>query len=82
MRLRGLCGHRPDGLAPVKGLYHEFREAQLTRLSSQLIKKSGGGSILNIGSVAGITGSFSTGYSSSKWARQGLSRSAAYVYVE
>jgi NAD(P)-dependent dehydrogenase (short-subunit alcohol dehydrogenase family) len=29
-----------------------------------LIKDSGGGSIVNIGSVAGITGNFSTGYSS------------------
>src|SRR4051812_48129210 len=33
-----------------------------------LMKDSGGGSIVNIGSVAGITGNFSTGYSSSKWA--------------
>ena len=31
-----------------------------------LIKDSGGGSIVNIGSVAGITGNFGTGYSSSK----------------
>jgi short chain dehydrogenase len=31
-----------------------------------LIKDSGGGSIVNIGSVAGITGNFSAGYSSSK----------------
>ena len=45
-----------------------------------LIKESGGGSIVNIGSVAGITGNFSTAYSSSKWALEGLSRSAAYVY--
>jgi len=47
-----------------------------------LIKESGGGSIVNIGSVAGITGNFSTGYSSSKWALQGLSRSAAYIYAD
>ena len=33
-----------------------------------LIKESGGGSIVNIGSLAGITGNFGTGYSSSKWA--------------
>jgi NAD(P)-dependent dehydrogenase (short-subunit alcohol dehydrogenase family) len=32
-----------------------------------LIHESGGGSIINIGSVAGITGNFSTGDSSSKW---------------
>jgi NAD(P)-dependent dehydrogenase (short-subunit alcohol dehydrogenase family) len=47
-----------------------------------LIRESGGGSIVNIGSVAGITGNFSTGYSSSKWALQGLSRSAAYIYAD
>ena len=47
-----------------------------------LMQESGGGSIVNIGSVAGITGNFSTGYSSSKWALEGLSRSAAYVYAD
>jgi NAD(P)-dependent dehydrogenase (short-subunit alcohol dehydrogenase family) len=47
-----------------------------------LIRDSGGGSIVNIGSVAGITGNFSAGYSSSKWALEGLSRSAAYVYAD
>jgi NAD(P)-dependent dehydrogenase (short-subunit alcohol dehydrogenase family) len=47
-----------------------------------LIKDSGGGSIVNIGSVAGITGNFSTGYSASKWAVEGLSRSAAYIYAD
>lgn len=47
-----------------------------------LMKESGGGSIVNIGSVAGITGNFATAYSSSKWALEGLSRSAAYVYAD
>jgi NAD(P)-dependent dehydrogenase (short-subunit alcohol dehydrogenase family) len=47
-----------------------------------LMKDSGGGSIVNIGSVAGITGNFGTGYSSSKWALEGLSRSAAYIYSD
>jgi 3alpha(or 20beta)-hydroxysteroid dehydrogenase len=47
-----------------------------------LIKESGGGSIVNIGSIAGITGNFSTAYSASKWALEGLSRSAAYVYAD
>jgi NAD(P)-dependent dehydrogenase (short-subunit alcohol dehydrogenase family) len=47
-----------------------------------LMKDSGGGSIINIGSVAGITGNFGTGYSSSKWALEGISRSAAYVYSD
>lgn len=47
-----------------------------------LMKESGGGSIVNIGSVAGITGNFGTAYSSSKWALEGVSRSAAYVYAD
>jgi NAD(P)-dependent dehydrogenase (short-subunit alcohol dehydrogenase family) len=41
-----------------------------------LMRDSGGGS------VAGITGNFGTAYSSSKWALEGLSRSAAYVYSD
>lgn len=47
-----------------------------------LMRDSGGGSIVNIGSVAGITGTFGTAYSSSKWALEGLSRSAAYMYAD
>jgi NAD(P)-dependent dehydrogenase (short-subunit alcohol dehydrogenase family) len=47
-----------------------------------LIKGSGGGSIVNIGSVGGMTGAFSTAYSASKWGLEGLSRSAAYVYSD
>ncbi len=47
-----------------------------------LIKESGGGSIVNIGSVAGITGNFSSGYSASKWALEGLSRSIAYTLAD
>jgi NAD(P)-dependent dehydrogenase (short-subunit alcohol dehydrogenase family) len=47
-----------------------------------LIKESGGGSIINTGSVAGITGNFSAAYSSSKWALEGLSRAAAYTYAD
>ncbi len=47
-----------------------------------LMKESGGGSIVNIGSVAGISGSFSSAYSSSKWGLEGLSRSAAYILAD
>ena len=47
-----------------------------------LMKDSGGGSIVNIGSVAGITGNFSSAYSSSKWALEGLSRSIAYTLAD
>jgi NAD(P)-dependent dehydrogenase (short-subunit alcohol dehydrogenase family) len=47
-----------------------------------LLKDSGGGSIINIGSVAGISGTFSAAYSASKWALEGLSRSAAYTLAD
>jgi len=50
--------------------------------SAPLMRDSGGGSIVNIGSVAGITGAFSAAYSSSKWALEGLSRSAAYTLAD
>jgi NAD(P)-dependent dehydrogenase (short-subunit alcohol dehydrogenase family) len=47
-----------------------------------LMKDSGGGSIINIGSVAGITGNFSAAYPASKWALEGLSRAAAYTLAD
>ncbi|TYB56129.1 SDR family oxidoreductase [Nonomuraea sp. PA05] len=47
-----------------------------------LMRDSGGGSIVNIGSVAGLTGTFSSAYSASKWALEGLSRSAAYTLAD
>jgi NAD(P)-dependent dehydrogenase (short-subunit alcohol dehydrogenase family) len=47
-----------------------------------LMRDSGGGSIVNIGSVGGMSGTFSTAYSSSKWALEGLSRSAAYLFAD
>ncbi|HEY4015536.1 MAG TPA: SDR family NAD(P)-dependent oxidoreductase [Polyangiaceae bacterium] len=49
---------------------------------ANLMKDSGGGSIINIGSVAGITGTFSAAYSASKWALEGLSRAAAYTLAD
>ncbi len=47
-----------------------------------LMKESGGGSIVNLGSVAGISGSYSSAYSSTKWGLEGLSRSAAYMLAD
>jgi len=70
------------------GKWNEIFEINVTAVvrgiqtCAPLMKESGGGSIVNIGSVAGISGNFSTGYSSSKWALEGLSRSAAYVYSD
>lgn len=42
-----------------------------------LMRDSGGGSIVNISSIAGQIGYFSPAYSSSKWGLTGLSKSAA-----
>jgi NAD(P)-dependent dehydrogenase (short-subunit alcohol dehydrogenase family) len=42
-----------------------------------LIRDSGGGAIVNIGSIAGVTGHFAAKYSMSKWALRGLTKSAA-----
>jgi NAD(P)-dependent dehydrogenase (short-subunit alcohol dehydrogenase family) len=46
------------------------------------MKESGGGSIVNLGSVAGIGGSYSSAYSATKWGLEGLSRSAAYTLAD
>jgi NAD(P)-dependent dehydrogenase (short-subunit alcohol dehydrogenase family) len=68
--------------------WHEMIEINVTATArgiqacAPLIRDSGGGSIINIGSVAGITGNCSTAYSTSKWALEGMSRSAAYVYAD
>jgi 3alpha(or 20beta)-hydroxysteroid dehydrogenase len=46
-----------------------------------LMRDSGGGSIINIGSAAGMTGHFSAAYSSSKWGLRGLSMVAAMEFA-
>ncbi|MSQ19798.1 MAG: SDR family oxidoreductase [Betaproteobacteria bacterium] len=47
-----------------------------------LMRDSGGGSIINIGSAAGMTGHFATAYSTAKWGLRGLSKSAAFELAE
>lgn len=47
-----------------------------------LMRESGGGSIVNISSVAGQIGYFSPAYSSSKWGLTGLSKSAAGNFAQ
>ncbi len=45
--------------------------------AAPLIRDSGGGAIVNIGSTAAMTGHFATAYSVSKWGLRGLTKSAA-----
>jgi NAD(P)-dependent dehydrogenase (short-subunit alcohol dehydrogenase family) len=47
------------------------------RTLSPLIRDSGGGAIVNTGSIAGVTGHFATAYSASKWGLRGLTKSSA-----
>ena len=46
-----------------------------------LIRDSGGGAIVNVGSAAGMIGHFSAAYSSSKWGLRGLSKVAAMEFA-
>ena len=45
--------------------------------TAPLIRDSGGGAIINIGSIAGLTGHFAAAYSVTKWALRGLTKTAA-----
>lgn len=45
--------------------------------AAPLIRDSGGGAIVNTGSIAGMTGHFATAYSASKWGIRGVTKSAA-----
>lgn len=51
------------------------------RTLAPLMRDSGGGSIINIGSAAGMTGHFSAAYGSSKWALRGLTKVAAMEFA-
>jgi 3alpha(or 20beta)-hydroxysteroid dehydrogenase len=52
------------------------------KLTAPLIRDSGGGSIVNIGSAAGLTAHFAATYSVTKWAVRGLTKAAALELVE
>ena len=51
------------------------------RALAPLMRDSGGGSIVNVGSAAGMTGHFSAAYSSSKWGLRGLTKVAAMEFA-
>jgi NAD(P)-dependent dehydrogenase (short-subunit alcohol dehydrogenase family) len=52
-----------------------------TRMAAPLIRDSGGGAIINIGSTAGINGHFAAAYSAAKWGLRGLTKAAAMEYA-
>lgn len=51
------------------------------RTCAPLIRDSGGGAIVNTGSIAGMTGHFATAYTSTKWGIRGLTKSAAMEFA-
>src|SRR3974390_576361 len=51
------------------------------REAAPLMRESGGGAIINIGSTAGINGHFAAAYSASKWGLRGLTKAAAMEYA-
>lgn len=51
------------------------------RALAPLMRDTGGGSIINVGSAAGMTGHFAAAYSSSKWGLRGLSKVAAMEFA-
>lgn len=52
-----------------------------TQAAAPVIRDSGGGAIVNIGSIAGTTGHFATAYTASKWGIRGLTKSAAMEFA-
>lgn len=52
------------------------------QVAAPLIRDSGGGAIINIGSAAAMTGTFNAKYSISKWALRGLTKCAAMELAE
>lgn len=51
------------------------------RYCAPLMKRRGGGAIVNVGSLAGMMGHPTTGYSSAKWGLRGLTKSAALEFT-
>ena len=51
------------------------------RACAPLIRDSGGGAIVNIGSTAGINGHFAMAYTAAKWGLRGVTKCAAMEYA-
>ncbi len=52
-----------------------------TQAATPALRDSGGGAIVNIGSIAGVTGHFATAYTATKWGIRGLTKSAAMEFA-
>ena len=52
------------------------------KLSARLIRDSGGGSIINVSSVAALMAHYDAAYTASKWGLRGLTKTAAVEYAD
>lgn len=52
-----------------------------TRAAAPLMRDSGGGAIVNTGSIAGRIGHFATAYTTAKWGLRGLTKSTAMEFA-
>jgi 3alpha(or 20beta)-hydroxysteroid dehydrogenase len=68
--------------------WHRVMEVNLTgpllgmQIATPLIRDSGGGSIINVSSIAGLTAHYDAAYGASKWGLRGLTKSAALEFVD
>ena len=68
--------------------WHRVIEVNLTgpmlgmQISTPLMRESGGGSIINVSSIAGLTAHYDAAYGASKWGLRGLTKSAAMEFVD
>ena len=68
--------------------WHRVLDVNLTgplvgmQVCAPLIRDSGGGSIINVSSTAGMTAHYDAAYGASKWGLRGLSKCAAMDYVD
>ncbi|MFD6099930.1 SDR family NAD(P)-dependent oxidoreductase [Nocardiopsis flavescens] len=52
------------------------------KYTAPLLGASGGGSVVNVSSIAGMTGYFSAGYAAAKWGVRGISKTGALEYAD
>lgn len=68
--------------------WHRTMDVNLTgpmlgiKHAAPLMRDSGGGSVINVSSIAGLGAHYDAAYGASKWGLRGLTKSAAIEYVE
>src|ERR1700733_836296 len=72
-----LAAHLAQSGAPLHGLVNKTGTMLGIRTLAPLMPDNDGASIVNIGSIAGLTGHFALSYTVSKWGLRGLTRAVA-----